>query len=448
MARAPRPRPLARNTHGPTLGPEGEGQRRTEETKNATQSLRPLAGHGEGRRRDHRHAKRHAQGHALFIRRPLRRREGNESGGTDRRRARRLLHDGPFVHAQQRRLHRGRHRYGGHADARSDERRLDHQRDPPDDPCPRRGYRRREVRRNRRERKSELSRDARAQCDHHHGRAPGRVGSIAMAQAPPHAVKGRGATFNPENRFRRDTREAVDDGWQTAVPEDEAAPPPKTIVTIQNARTIIARNESPDVPFDRSINPYQGCEHGCIYCYARPSHAYLDLSPGLDFETRLFAKPNAAELLRAELSRPGYVCDPIALGSNTDPYQPIEREWKVTRSILEVLASCEHPFSIVTKSARVERDIDLIAPMAAKNMARVFVSVTTLDHTLARTLEPRATAPRRRLQAIKALADAGIPVGVLVAPVIPQLNDRDLEAILDAAAANGARHAGWVLLRL
>ena len=261
--------------------------------------------------------------------------------------------------------------------------------------------------------------------------------------APP--AKGRGATFNPENRFRRENREAVDDGWTV---DDEALPPRKTIVAIQKSRTIIARNDSPDIPFTQSINPYQGCEHGCIYCYARPSHAYLDLSPGLDFETKLFAKPNAAELLRAELARPGYVCDPIALGSNTDPYQPIEREWKVTRSILELLSECGHPFSIVTKSARVERDIDLIAPMAAKNMARVYVSVTTLDHDLARTLEPRATAPRRRLQAIKALSDAGIAVGVLVAPVIPQLNDRDLEVILEAAAANGAHHAGWIMLRL
>ena len=261
--------------------------------------------------------------------------------------------------------------------------------------------------------------------------------------APP--AKGRGATFNPENRFRREGREAFDDGWDA---DDEPLPPQKTIVAIQQSRTIIARNDSPDIPFTQSINPYQGCEHGCIYCYARPSHAYLDLSPGLDFETKLFAKPNAANLLREELSRPGYVCDPIALGSNTDPYQPIEREWKVTRSILEVLAECEHPFSIVTKSARVERDLDLIAKMAAKNMARVFISVTTLDHVLARTLEPRATAPRRRLQAVKTLAEAGVPVGVLVAPVIPQLNDRDLEAILEAAAANGARHAGWIMLRL
>src|SRR5438874_9623323 len=221
--------------------------------------------------------------------------------------------------------------------------------------------------------------------------------------APP--AKGRGATFNPENRFRRDGREAFDDGWHSGDDDDTSEPRVKTTVTIQAARTIISRNDSPDIPFTQSINPYQGCEHGCVYCLARPSHAYLDLSPGIDFETKLFAKPNAAELLRAELSRPGYVCDPIALGSNTDPYQPIEREWKVTRSILEVLTQCEHPFSIVTKSARVERDLDLIAKMAAKNMARVFISVTTLDHELARTLEPRATAPRRRLQAVKTLAE-------------------------------------------
>ncbi len=195
-------------------------------------------------------------------------------------------------------------------------------------------------------------------------------------------------------------------------------------MTIQRARTIIARNDSPDIPFTQSINPYQGCEHGCVYCYARPSHAYLDLSPGLDFETKLFAKPDAPALLRAELGKRGYVCDPIALGTNTDPYQPIEREWKVTRQIIEVLAEHEHPFTIVTKNALVERDIDLIAPMAAKNMARVYLSITSLDRDLARTLEPRASAPQRRLQALRALRDAGIPVGVMVAPVIPQLNDR------------------------
>jgi DNA repair photolyase len=268
-------------------------------------------------------------------------------------------------------------------------------------------------------------------------------------RAPPGApVKGRGATFNPANRFRRDAREAYDDGWPAASGDEDAAPRPRTIVTIQKARTIIARNDSPDIPFTQSINPYQGCEHGCIYCYARPSHAYLDLSPGIDFETRLYAKPDAARLLRAELAKPGYRCDPIALGSNTDPYQPIEREWKVTRAILEVLVQHDHPFTIVTKSALVERDIDLIAPMAAKRMARVYLSITTLDRELARRLEPRATAPSRRLQAVRTLADAGIPVGVMVAPLIPQLNDRDLEAILEAAAEHGARSAGWILLRL
>ena len=265
--------------------------------------------------------------------------------------------------------------------------------------------------------------------------------------APP--IKGRGATFNPANRFRVDAREPYDDGWQPAQYEDDAALPPlRTTVTIQRARTIIAHNDSPDVPFTQSINPYQGCEHGCIYCYARPSHAYLDLSPGIDFETRLYAKPDAAALLRAELAKAGYRCDPIALGTNTAPYQPIEREWKVTRSVLEVLAEHEHPFTIVTKSALVERDIDIIAPMAAKRMARVYLSITTLDRELARKMEPRAATPHRRLQALKTLCDAGITVGVMVAPIIPQLNDRDLEAILEAAAAHGAQGAGWVLIRL
>jgi len=281
-----------------------------------------------------------------------------------------------------------------------------------------------------------------------------------LRHAPGDAVRGRGATFNPGNRFRRDTREAYDDGWDTPplpeleAPEADAAqaePPPRqvrTTVAIQHARTIISRNDSPDIPFTQSINPYQGCEHGCTYCYARPTHAFLDLSPGLDFETKLFAKPEAARLLRAELAKPGYVCDPIALGTNTDPYQPIEREWKLTRSILEVLAAHEHPVTIVTKSALVERDIDIIAPMAAKNMARVYLSITTLDRQIARTLEPRASAPERRLQALRALSDAGIPVGVMVAPVIPQLNDKDLEGILEAAAAHGACSAGWIMVRL
>lgn len=270
-----------------------------------------------------------------------------------------------------------------------------------------------------------------------------------MSGEPATPQKGRGATFNPGNRFRREAREAVDDGWTPPDDGDDQAPPPlKTTVTVQRSRTIIARNDSPDIPFTQSINPYQGCEHGCVYCYARPTHAYLDLSPGLDFETRLFAKPDAATLLEAELAKPGYVCDAIAMGTNTDPYQPIEREWKITRQILELLSACEHPVSIVTKSALVERDIDILAPMAAKHLARVYISVTTLDRELARKLEPRAAAPQRRLAAIKALADVGIPVGVMTAPIIPQLTDKDMESILEAAAANGAAYAGWTMLRL
>ena len=270
-----------------------------------------------------------------------------------------------------------------------------------------------------------------------------------MAAPPPQIIKGRGATFNPGNRFRRDTREEVDDGWNTPAPDEGDEPAPlRTTVTIQNARTIIARNDSPDLPFDRSINPYQGCEHGCVYCYARPSHAYLDLSPGLDFETRLFAKPDAALLLRGELSRPGYHCEPIALGTNTDPYQPIEREWKITRQILEVLAECEHPIMITTKGVLIERDLDLLAPMAAKNLVCASVSISMLDRDLARKLDPRAPTPQRRLEIIEALAKAGVPVGVNVAPVIPQLTDKDLEAILEAAASRGARSAMWTMLRL
>jgi DNA repair photolyase len=270
-----------------------------------------------------------------------------------------------------------------------------------------------------------------------------------MAEARPRARKGRGATFNPENRYRRENREAVDDGW-TPPPTEEAdeAPPPKTTVTIQNARTIIARNDSPDIPFDRSINPYQGCEHGCIYCYARPTHAYLDLSPGLDFETRLFAKPDAAALLRRELAQPGYRCEPMALGTNTDPYQPIEREWRITRQVIEVLAECEHPITITTKGVLIERDLDLLSAMAAKNLVHVQVSIAMLDKDLARKLDPRAPAPQRRLEMIKALASAGVPVGVNVAPVIPQLTDKDLEAVLEAAAEHGARWAMWTMLRL
>ncbi|MFO1281963.1 MAG: PA0069 family radical SAM protein [Burkholderiales bacterium] len=261
--------------------------------------------------------------------------------------------------------------------------------------------------------------------------------------------RGRGATLDPPNRFHEAQREPVDDGWERA---DPGADPPqrrvRTTVTIQPARSIVTRNDSPDIPFTQSINPYQGCEHGCVYCYARPSHAYLDHSPGLDFETKLYAKPDAAKLLRDELARPGYVCDPIALGTNTDPYQPIEREWRVTRSILEVLARTSHPFSIVTKNALVLRDLDLIAPMAKRGLVKVYLSITTLDADLARRMEPRASAPARRVEAVGALARAGVPAGVMVAPLIPQLNDRDLESILEACARAGATSAGWILLRL
>jgi DNA repair photolyase len=211
---------------------------------------------------------------------------------------------------------------------------------------------------------------------------------------------------------------------------------------------VIQRHDSPDLPFEQSLNAYRGCEHGCIYCYARPSHGYLNLSPGLDFETRLFAKPEAAQLLRAELAKSSYRCSPIALGTNTDPYQPIEREWKITRQILEVLAECGHPLSIVTKSALIERDLDLLAQLARDRLVQVFISVTTLDAELARTMEPRAASPRRRLQAMRTLNEAGVPCGVMVAPVIPFLTDAELEQVLQAAHEHGARGAGYTLLRL
>lgn len=268
--------------------------------------------------------------------------------------------------------------------------------------------------------------------------------TVHGAPAGPH--KGRGATDNPEGRFEHVEREAFDDGWE-APAEDEPSRP-RTTVTSERARGIVTRNQSPDVPFNLSINPYRGCEHGCIYCYARPSHAYVDLSPGLDFETRLFAKDNAAEVLRAELAKPGHEVEPIAIGVNTDAYQPTERTRRITRSVLEVLAQCEHPCTLVTKNALIERDIDLLAPMAQKNLVQAFVSVTTLDHELARRMEPRASAPARRIEAIRRLAAAGIPTGVMVAPVIPFLTDSELESILEAAAGAGAANAGYVLMRL
>ena len=254
---------------------------------------------------------------------------------------------------------------------------------------------------------------------------------------------GRGARTNSSGRYERFAREAFDDGWSA-----EEMQPLETTVTPELAKSIISTNSSPDISFDQSINPYRGCEHGCIYCYARPSHAYLELSPGLDFETRLFAKVNAAELLRAELSKPGYRCESITLGANTDPYQPIEREWRVTRQILEVLAACEHPVAIITKNALVERDLDLLAPMAQKNLAQVFVSVTTLDHEIARRMEPRASAPRRRIEAIRNLAAAGVPTGVMVAPIVPFLTDDGIETVMETAAQAGAVRAGYTLMRL
>lgn len=260
------------------------------------------------------------------------------------------------------------------------------------------------------------------------------------------AHKGRGSTLNPEGRFATGAREAFDDGWDT--PLEDAPGRPATIVTAERARSIISRNDSPDLPFRYSINPYRGCEHGCIYCFARPSHAYVDLSPGLDFETRLFAKVNAADLLRGELAMPAYVCEPISLGTNTDPYQPAERGWRITRSILEVAAECNQPVAIVTKSALIERDLDLLAPMAAKGLAAAYISVTTLDHDLARKMEPRASAPARRLQAIRRLSESGVPVGVMVAPVVPFLTDSAMERVLEAARAAGAERAGYILMRL
>ncbi|TDW36651.1 DNA repair photolyase [Rhizobium azibense] len=256
--------------------------------------------------------------------------------------------------------------------------------------------------------------------------------------------RGRAAGLNPSGRFEPMHREAFDDGWQTL----EELPPFKTEVQIEKPRTAITRNESPDVPFDRSINPYRGCEHGCIYCFARPTHAYMGLSAGLDFEARLFAKPDAAKLLERELARPGYKPRVIAIGTNTDPYQPIEKEWRIMRQILEVLNKANHPVSIVTKSALILRDIDILQEMAAKSLVRAALSLTTLDRKLARAMEPRAATPPRRLEAIQALTEAGIPTSVMAAPMIPALNDHELERILDAAKVAGALEAGYVILRL
>src|SRR6266404_987445 len=255
----------------------------------------------------------------------------------------------------------------------------------------------------------------------------------------------RGARSFVQGRFETLAREPFDDGW---TPEEKDAAELQTSVTEERARSIISRNDSPDIGFSQSINPYRGCEHGCIYCYARPSHAYLELSPGLDFETKLFAKTNAAEQLRAELAKPGYKPSPIALGANTDCYQPIERKFGITRQIVEILAECEHPFTMVTKSALVERDLDILGPMAEKNLVRVFVSIGTLDRELARRLEPRAASPQRRLDILRALAGAKVPCGVMVAALIPALNDKTMEHVLEQAAAAGAEEAAYVIMRL
>ena len=255
----------------------------------------------------------------------------------------------------------------------------------------------------------------------------------------------RGALSQMQGRFETVERVEFDDGWSR---DDEPLEPLQTTVTVERARTIIARNDSPDIPFDRSINPYRGCESGCIYCYARPSHSYLELSPGLDFETKIFAKTNAADLLMEELAKPGYAVSPIAFGTNTDCYQPAERKYRITRQIIEILSECNHPLTIVTKFALVERDIDLLAPMAKKNLVKVYVSIGSLDRVLARRLEPRAASPQRRLDVLKALSQAGIPCGVLVAALIPALNDKTLELVLEEASKAGAQEAAYVILRL
>ena len=264
----------------------------------------------------------------------------------------------------------------------------------------------------------------------------------------PRTRKGRGASANVGNRYERLDAAPFDDGWDSITEETLAPPPVATTLTRDASRTAIAWNKSPDLGFDRAVNPYRGCEHGCIYCYARPSHAWLGLSPGLDFETKLTFKPDIAAVLEKELAKPGYTPRPMVLGSNTDPYQPVERTLGLTRSVLELLDATNHPLSIVTKSAGVLRDVPILARMAGRNLVRVWLSVTTLDNDLARRMEPRAASPARRLAAIAGLRQAGIPAGVLAAPMIPGLNDPELERIIAAAARAGATHAGYVLLRL
>ncbi|NDK38850.1 radical SAM protein [Pseudoxanthomonas gei] len=261
-------------------------------------------------------------------------------------------------------------------------------------------------------------------------------------------IKGRGSTGYLPGRFEVSVTDAVDDGWHGGEEEEFAPVLPRTQVREEVARSVISRNSSPDIGFSQSVNPYRGCEHGCSYCFARPSHAYLGLSPGLDFETKIFAKTNAPEVLRRELARPGYQVSPIALGINTDAYQPVERGLQLTRRLIEVFAETRHPFTLITKNALVTRDLDLLAPLARQNLVRVHFSVTSLDNRLSAALEPRASAPHARLRAMRALREAGVPVGAMVAPVIPWVNDSELEAVLEAVHQAGAESAGYVLLRL
>lgn len=261
-------------------------------------------------------------------------------------------------------------------------------------------------------------------------------------------IKNRGALSNPEGRFEIKTHEVYEDGWQTFDAEEGPLPTLETVLYPERGKSIITRNDSPDLGFEQSINPYRGCEHGCIYCYARPSHAYLNLSPGIDFETKIFYKENPAELLEQELNKPKYICKPIMLGANTDPYQPAEGKLQITRRILEVLERYQHPVAIISKNSLIERDIDILSRMAKKNLASVAISITTLSKELKRTLEPRTSAPQARLRVIEQLTAASIPVRVMAAPMVPMINDKELEKILELSALAGAKHASYVLIRL